>query len=258
MSMPSTPRPTPATEGSSGGPINLGPPMPTADICSGNVSPNFGVTCTPAIDLPSNTIYMVSKNKSAAGIYSASLHALDLSSGSEKFNGPVMIGSVPSTGDGAVGGVVAFNPWRHFQRASLLLHGGSVYAAFRSHCDLPRFHGWLFGYAQSNKRVILLFGLHRLAKLAGTVALLLEHPTGNVRSGGTRHIVTMSAHAPTQQRTRVCQPRGRFSEFELWVLKTPCTCKYNGLTMGYPTLAETTSADLENLRRLSPSQLRFW
>jgi len=38
----------------------------------------------------------------------------------------------------------------------------------------------------------------------------------------------------------------------LWVLKTPCTSKYNDLTTGYPTLAETTSADLENLRRLSP------
>ena len=38
----------------------------------------------------------------------------------------------------------------------------------------------------------------------------------------------------------------------MWVLKTPCTSKYNDLTTGYPTLAETTSADLENLRRLSP------
>jgi hypothetical protein len=34
--------------------------------------------------------------------------------------------------------------------------------------------------------------------------------------------------------------------------------KTNALTTGYPTLAETTSADLENLWRLSPSQLSFW
>ena len=43
------------------------------------------------------------------------------------------------------------------------------------------------------KRVILLFALHRLAKLARTVALLLEHLTGNERSEGTRNIVTMSS-----------------------------------------------------------------
>jgi hypothetical protein len=133
------------------GPVFLGTPMPSADICSDNVSPNLGVTGTPVIDTTSNTIYIVSKNKSLLGTYSASLHALDLSTGSEKFSGPVAIGgSIKGIGDGSVGGVIAFDPRQHFQRSALLLDNGSVYIAFTSHCDIPGFHGWIFGYDAKN------------------------------------------------------------------------------------------------------------
>ena len=69
------------------GPISLGPP-----------SPPYGVTGTPVIDIPSGTIYLVSKNNSGVGDV-ARLHALDLTSGAEKFGGPVDItGFVPGTG----------------------------------------------------------------------------------------------------------------------------------------------------------------
>jgi hypothetical protein len=133
------------------GPISLGPTMPTGDICSGNVSPTFGVTGTPVIDTATNTLYVVSKNKLSSTVYVARLHALDLGSGAEKFGGPVNInGSVPGTGDGTAGGSVAFEPKQHFQRSALLLQGGSVYIAFSSHCDIHGYHGWLFGYNAAN------------------------------------------------------------------------------------------------------------
>ena len=133
------------------GPISLGPTVPAGDICSGNVSPTFGVTGTPVIDPATNTLYVVSKNKFSPGVYAARLHALDLRSGAEKFGGPVNItGSVRGTGDGTDGKDVAFDPLLQFQRSALLLQDGSVYVAFSSHCDIHGYHGWMFGYDASN------------------------------------------------------------------------------------------------------------
>ncbi|MDP9064438.1 MAG: hypothetical protein M3O06_01070 [Pseudomonadota bacterium] len=131
------------------GPISLGTPVPTSEICSANVSPSFGVTGTPVIDTVTGTLYLVSKNKLGSGDYAARLHALDLSSGAEKFGGRVDIsGSVPRTAGGDP--TVTFDPLRHFQRSALLLYGGSVYVAFGSHCDQPDYHGWMFGYEAAN------------------------------------------------------------------------------------------------------------
>ena len=81
-------------------------------------------------------------------------------------------------------------------------------------------------HSLSLKAVILLFGLHWLAKPARTVALLLEHLTGNKRSGGTRNNRQPCLHMPHPNSARECvNCAARFSEFEFWVLKTPCTCK---------------------------------
>jgi len=65
----------------------------------------MGITSTPVIDTTTGTMYALSvvKNK---GVAQQWLHALDVTSGAEKFGGPVAIAaSVPGTGDGSVGGV---------------------------------------------------------------------------------------------------------------------------------------------------------
>jgi len=53
------------------------------------------------------------------------LHALDISSGAEKFGGPVAPFRLrPGTGNGASGGVLNFDPKWQLNRAGLLLQTG--------------------------------------------------------------------------------------------------------------------------------------
>jgi hypothetical protein len=126
--------------------------------CYGDVYPEVGVTGTPVIDPSSNTIYMVSASEIPpanpgpcqlpAGSFFHRLHALDITTGDEKFNAPVTIAaSVPGIGDGSVGGVVSFTSQLHHNRSGLALAGGTVYVPFAAHEDATPYHGWLFGYS---------------------------------------------------------------------------------------------------------------
>jgi hypothetical protein len=79
--------------------------------------------------------------------YCYRLHALDITTGAEKFGGPVIIAaSVPGTGYDNVGGTVTFGALRHLQRPGLLLLNGNVYIGFGSHGDNDPYHGWLMAY----------------------------------------------------------------------------------------------------------------
>jgi len=134
--------------------------------CFGDIYPEVGVTGTPVIDPTTNTIYLVSaseSNPTNPGSCSSStatfyhrLHALDITTGNEKFNAPVTIAAtVPGTGDGSSGGMVSFTSQLHHNRSGLALAGGTVYVAFAAHEDATPYHGWLFGYstASSDLRV---------------------------------------------------------------------------------------------------------
>ena len=120
------------------------------------IVPEVGITSTPAIDSASHTVYVVAETKEN-GVYTFKLHALDLTTGTEKFGGPVVIqgmvtGSSPFGNDGA--GHVLFTPGALarpvIQRTALALSNGLVYVAFASHQDNNPYHGWIFAYnAQS-------------------------------------------------------------------------------------------------------------
>jgi len=129
--------------------------------CFGDVYPEVGVTGTPVIDPASGTIYVVSASEiPGAGSGNCSLppfpffhrlHALDITTGSEKFNAPVTIAAqVIGTGDGSVGGMVSFNSQLHHERSGLALSAGVVYVAFAAHEDQGPYHGWLLGYTASD------------------------------------------------------------------------------------------------------------
>jgi Bacterial Ig-like domain (group 2) len=108
--------------------------------------PQIGVTGTPAIDTSTGTLYVSAFTKEN-GSYAHHLHALDVTTGAEKFGGPVLIsGSVSGTGTAGDGQHVVFDPYRHLQRSGILLAGGRVYVAFASYADIGPYHGWLFGY----------------------------------------------------------------------------------------------------------------
>ena len=65
------------------------PPSPKATSAPPTSLPIIGITGTPVIDPSTNTMYLVSASKEN-GNYTQRLHALDITSGAEKFGGPVL------------------------------------------------------------------------------------------------------------------------------------------------------------------------
>ena len=121
--------------------------------CS-QVIPEIGITATPVIDLQSGahgTIYAVAMSKDGAGNYHQRLHALDLTTGSEEFGGPMEIrATYPGSGDEGSGGLQTFDPKQHEERAALLLLNGIIYTSWTSHCDIRPYTAWVIGYNETN------------------------------------------------------------------------------------------------------------
>jgi hypothetical protein len=140
----------------------LGPPLwqasvippnekPSDDHNCAQVTPEIGITATPAIDLsagPNGAIFVVSMSKDAAGNYHHRLHALDLVTRAELNGGPVEI-QASST---SLTGPIAFDPGQYEARSALLLANGSLYIGWSSHCDVPPYTGWIMAYAESTLR----------------------------------------------------------------------------------------------------------
>jgi hypothetical protein len=126
-----------------------------------DMSPVIGITGTPVIDPTTGTLYVVAKTKEVSGTttnYVQRLHALDITTGAEKFGGPVVLqASVPGVGTGSQGGRVAFVPLRQNQRPALLLSNGVVYIGFGGHDDQPPYHGWVLGYNATTLQQTLAF-----------------------------------------------------------------------------------------------------
>ena len=126
-------------------------PIPITNIVghnNGNIVGNVGIESTPVIDLSSNTLYLVARTMEVSGSttnYVARLHAIDITSGDEKFGGPVIIdASVPLT----------FNTLHQNQRSSLGLVNGMVLFSWASHEDLNVWYGWIMAYdAQTLKQL---------------------------------------------------------------------------------------------------------
>jgi len=118
---------------------NFGTPYTSS---CGDLTPVVGITGTPVIDLSSGTLYM--DTKLAAGP-AHKLHALDITTGSEKFGGPVTISASSFSAD------------VEHQRPGLLLLNGVVYLAFGSHCDQGSYHGFMLGYNATNLSQVTVF-----------------------------------------------------------------------------------------------------
>jgi hypothetical protein len=122
------------------------------------IVPEIGITSTPVIDAKTGTLYVLSRTAqthlATPNTYHQQLHALAVTTGVEKFGGPVEIqASVRGSGDGSNGGNVAFGPLRENPRAALLLANNMVYLTWGSSCDVGPYHGWVMGYdAQTLKQ----------------------------------------------------------------------------------------------------------
>jgi hypothetical protein len=134
--------------------VNLGTSVPSQDICQSSVSgcpyndlvPEIGITATPVIDTASGTIFVVAKTKDTGNsTYHFFLHALDVTTGNEKFSGPVEITASE------------FSPLYHLNRPGLLLLNGAIYIGFGSVGDLYSWHGWLMAYDASTLQQTAVF-----------------------------------------------------------------------------------------------------
>jgi hypothetical protein len=111
-----------------------------------DLKPEIGITGTPVIDPQSGTLYVVARTKEN-GRFIQRLHAIDVTTGKERFGGPRAITArVKGTGDASVNGYVQFDALRNNQRAGLLLVNGVIYIAWASHCDNGPYHGWVMSY----------------------------------------------------------------------------------------------------------------
>ncbi len=122
--------------------------VPSDDHACTQVTPEIGITATPAIDLqigPHGIIYVIAQSKDSAQHYHHRLHALDLTTLREQLGGPVEI-QANFAGGGAEN---TFDPKVHVERPGLLISNGVVYTSWGSHCDIGAYAGWVLSYNES-------------------------------------------------------------------------------------------------------------
>jgi uncharacterized protein (TIGR03437 family) len=151
--------------------VNLGSSVPSVLLYgpNGDIANEVGILSTGGIDLQRGVLYVVADvlQNGAPVFY---LHALDLTTGAERLNGPVALtASVRGTGSEArADGTIPFDPLQHLQRPGLLLANNAVYVSFGSHGDMDPYHGWMLSYDASD-----------LSRQAG---VYMSTPNGNAGS----------------------------------------------------------------------------
>ena len=114
--------------------------------CS-QVTPEIGITSTPVIDRsagPHGALYVVGMSIDKSANYHQRLHALDITTGAELFNGPAEISATAPNS----AGTTEFAPGQYEERAALLLANGQIYTTWTSHCDFAPYSGWIIAFDQ--------------------------------------------------------------------------------------------------------------
>ncbi len=170
--------------GSSGGPLwkanfNVaavqGTPTSGNDITDifglpqGDVTPLVGIVGTPVIDQATKTLFVVVRTTEGTN-YLHRIHAIDITTGLEKFYSPQLVGQnediygnitpaqVPGSGDDFDGkGNVYFNLLNENQRPALTLAGGKVYVSYGGFDNAPPYHGWVFAYDEATFNPVGIF-----------------------------------------------------------------------------------------------------
>ena len=107
-----------------------------SDVSCPFIDPEIGITPTPVIDPKTGTLYVLARTKEGSG-YVQRLHALAITTGAEKFGGPVQIKAA------------GFSSLKELPRAGLLLANNQVYLTWASSCDAGPYHGWMMAYDAS-------------------------------------------------------------------------------------------------------------
>ncbi len=151
--------------------VSLGTAVPCAMIAvSCNVYPIVGITATPVIDPVGGTIYLVAQTLNNGVVYQ-NLHALDITTGAEKFGGPTEIqGSVQNSS-----GTLAFPPGATQTRPGMLLLNNILYMAWTG-----TVHGWMMAYDATTLQQLAIISSSPNGHLAGIWA-----SGGGIMSDGT-------------------------------------------------------------------------
>jgi len=169
--------------------VNLGAAVPSSVFLfkgGSGVSRN-GIFSTPVIDPSTNTIYVLTHAwNTASQSISIQLHALDVTTGAEKFGGPVALAAA------------GFDPYLNLQRAGLLLLNGTVYVALASHSDMRvnlatlgshSYYGMVLGYNASTLALVGTFNGE-----AGGIGASVWQGGRGLASDGT-YVYAMTANA---------------------------------------------------------------
>jgi outer membrane protein assembly factor BamB len=115
--------------------VNFGTPanLHSANFGCLDINGQMGIIGTPVIDKARGALYVVALTRAGAG-FTQRLHALDLATGADLPESPVVI-KAPQ-----------FDPLLQNQRPALLLANNMVYVSYASHCDKGPYHGFVIAY----------------------------------------------------------------------------------------------------------------
>ncbi len=122
--------------------VNFGTPanLHSANFGCLDINGQMGIIGTPVIDKARGVLYVVALTR-AGDAYTQRLHELDLATGADLPESPVVIQAAD------------FNALMQNQRPALMLANGLVYVGYASHCDREPYHGYLMAYdAQTLKQ----------------------------------------------------------------------------------------------------------
>ena len=112
-----------------------------------------GIVSTPVIDPNTGTMYVLAKTNENGTVFHR-LHALDVTTGQEKFNSPAAITASVTANNGKLS---TFHSLHQMNRPALLLINGTVYAAFGSNGCNDSDHGWVLAYDAGSLQQVGVF-----------------------------------------------------------------------------------------------------
>jgi hypothetical protein len=122
------------------------------DNACDQVTPQMGVTATPAIDRkagPNGTLFLVAMSMDASGNAIQRVHALDLVSLADRIAPVTIQASFPGNGPFSTNGSVTLDPKQYKERGALLLANGQIYTGWASNCDINPYTSWVIVYSES-------------------------------------------------------------------------------------------------------------
>lgn len=163
--------------------------VPADSINCEDITPENGITSTPVIDRAANQVFVLGMSRTLTGAYIERLHALDLSTGEDVKNSPVVISAqFPGTfpAPDVVGGKVQWKAIQQRQRPALLLLNGIIYTAYGSFCEANGgfYAGWVIAYDEKNLAQVGVFNTNPTSAGKAPLTFLSNGSGGGVWTPG--------------------------------------------------------------------------